>query len=78
MALDVPADVVELCRKLREAGFEAWLVGLTELEANVIRMRYEEGLELSEIAVRLGKTPNAVHQIHFRALEKLRREAEAA
>jgi tRNA nucleotidyltransferase (CCA-adding enzyme) len=27
MALDVPADVVELCRKLREAGFEAWLVG---------------------------------------------------
>jgi RNA polymerase sigma factor (sigma-70 family) len=63
---------------VEEAGFEAWLVGLTELEANVIRMRYEEGLELSEIAVRLGKTPNAVHQIHFRALEKLRREAEAA
>jgi tRNA nucleotidyltransferase (CCA-adding enzyme) len=27
MALPVPADVVELCRKLRDAGFEAWLVG---------------------------------------------------
>ena len=27
MALPVPDDVVALCRKLREAGFEAWLVG---------------------------------------------------
>src|SRR4051812_30614661 len=25
--LTVPDDVVALCRKLREAGFEAWLVG---------------------------------------------------
>jgi tRNA nucleotidyltransferase (CCA-adding enzyme) len=27
MALPVPADVVALCKKLREAGYEAWLVG---------------------------------------------------
>ena len=27
MALPVPDDVVELCRRLRAAGFEAWLVG---------------------------------------------------
>ncbi len=27
MALPVPDDVVELCRKLRDAGYEAWLVG---------------------------------------------------
>src|SRR5262245_4033663 len=27
MRLPVPADVVELCKKLREAGYEAWLVG---------------------------------------------------
>ena len=27
MALPVPDDVVELCQKLRDAGFEAWLVG---------------------------------------------------
>ena len=27
MALPVPADVVELCKKLRDAGFEAWVVG---------------------------------------------------
>jgi RNA polymerase sigma factor (sigma-70 family) len=54
-------------------GFDGMLVGLTELEATVLRLRYEEGLELSEIAVRLEKTPNAIHQIHFRALEKLRK-----
>ena len=41
---------------VEEAGFEAWLVGLTELEASVIRIRYDEGLELSEIAVRLDRT----------------------
>jgi tRNA nucleotidyltransferase (CCA-adding enzyme) len=27
MRLPVPADVVELCKRLRDAGFEAWLVG---------------------------------------------------
>ena len=27
MALHVPDDVVELCKKLRDAGYEAWLVG---------------------------------------------------
>jgi tRNA nucleotidyltransferase (CCA-adding enzyme) len=27
MSLAVPADVVELCKKLRDGGFEAWLVG---------------------------------------------------
>src|SRR5438067_1504421 len=27
MRLPVPADVVELCQRLRDAGFEAWLVG---------------------------------------------------
>jgi tRNA nucleotidyltransferase (CCA-adding enzyme) len=27
MALTVPDDVVELCKKLRDAGYEAWLVG---------------------------------------------------
>jgi tRNA nucleotidyltransferase (CCA-adding enzyme) len=27
MPLHVPDDVVELCKKLRDAGYEAWLVG---------------------------------------------------
>jgi RNA polymerase sigma factor (sigma-70 family) len=56
-----------------EDAFEALLTGLTELEQQVVRMRYNEDLDFGEIARRLGKEPNAVHQIHFRALEKLRR-----
>ncbi len=57
-------------------GFEAMLEGLTELEAVVIELHYGEAdLDFKAIAERLGKEPNAVHQIHFRALEKLRRSA---
>lgn len=57
-----------------DAGFELMLEGLTELEATVIRLRYgPEDLDFQEIAVRLDRKPNAIHQIHYRALEKLRR-----
>lgn len=55
-----------------EDAFEALLEGLTELEQQVLRLRYNEDLDFGEIARRLGKEPNAVHQIHFRALAKLR------
>ena len=55
-------------------GFEAMFAGLTDLEQQVIRLRYDDDIDLGEIAVRLGKEPNAVHQIHFRALAKLRKE----
>ena len=58
-----------------DAGFEALLDGLTELEQQVVRLRYADGLDFQEIARRLGKEPNAVHQIHHRALTKLRRDA---
>jgi len=58
------------------AGFEALLVGLSELEQSVIRLHYgDDDLDFQEIARRLDKTPNAVHQIHYRALEKLRKDA---
>jgi RNA polymerase sigma factor (sigma-70 family) len=58
-----------------EQGFEALLVGLTELEREVVTLRYNDDLDFGEIAERLGKEPNAVHQIHHRALAKLRRSA---
>jgi RNA polymerase sigma factor (sigma-70 family) len=54
--------------------FDAWLAGLSELEQTVLRLHYVDDLDFQEIARRLDKTPNAVHQIHHRALEKLRRE----
>jgi RNA polymerase sigma factor (sigma-70 family) len=58
-----------------DRGFEGLIDGLTELEQDVLRLRYVEDLDFQEIARRLGKEPNAVHQIHYRALTKLRRDA---
>ena len=58
-----------------DSGFEALLEGLTELEQEVVRLRYLDDLDYKEIGKRLGKEPNAVHQIHHRALTKLRRDA---
>lgn len=57
-------------------GFDALLEGLTALEQQVVRFHYGDDLDFGEIAERLGKEPNAVHQIHYRALTKLRK-AEA-
>ena len=58
-----------------ERGFEGLIDGLTELEQEVLRLRYVEDLDFQEIARRLGKEPNAVHQIHYRALTRLRKDA---
>lgn len=59
-----------------DVGFDSMLEGLTELEADVIRLHYGEAdFDFQAIAERLGKEPNAVHQLHFRALEKLRKRA---
>jgi RNA polymerase sigma factor (sigma-70 family) len=55
--------------------FESWIAPLTELEQTVLRLHYVEDIGFAEIARMLGKEPNAVHQIHHRALTKLRREA---
>lgn len=53
-------------------GFDALLDGLSELEQQVLRFRYDGGLDFGEIAARLERKPNAIHQIHHRALTKLR------
>ena len=58
-----------------DAGFDALLAGLTELEQEVLRLRYADDLGFQKIATKLDKEPNAVHQIHHRALTKLRRAA---
>ena len=59
---------------LLDDDFEAWITGLTELEQEVLRLRYVADLDFQDIARRVAKEPNAVHQIHFRALEKLRKD----
>ena len=81
------AQEVELDEWLKEAstestaelegdtGFDALLVGLTELEQEILRLRYVDDLDFLEIGKRLDKEPNAIHQAHHRALTKLRRDA---
>lgn len=55
-------------------GFETMLESLSELEAEVVRLHYgDDDLDFQAIGKRLGKEPNAVHQIHYRALAKLRK-----
>jgi RNA polymerase sigma factor (sigma-70 family) len=59
-----------------DLGFEAMLQGLTDLEREVIRLHYgDEDLDFGEIARRLDRESNAIHQIHYRALAKLRKDA---
>jgi RNA polymerase sigma factor (sigma-70 family) len=70
MASTESADELEA-----ERGFDGLIEGLTELEQEVLRLRYVEDLDFGEIARKLGKEPNAVHQIHHRALTKLRKDA---
>ena len=55
-----------------DSGFESLLEELTGLEQEVMRMRYADDLDFPEIATKLDKEPNAIHQIHHRALTKLR------
>ena len=57
------------------SGFDAMLDGLTDAEQRVLRLRYAEQLEITEIAERLAKSRNAVDQIIHRALTKLRERA---
>jgi RNA polymerase sigma factor (sigma-70 family) len=55
--------------------FEAWIAPLTELAQTILRLHYVEDLDFQAIGRILGKKSNAVHQAHYRALEKLRKEA---
>jgi len=58
-------------------SFFALLEGLTEKQREVVVMRYWEGLEIDEIAERLGMKRNAVDQILWRAHERLRPDDDA-
>lgn len=54
-------------------GFERLLDGLAPREREVVELRYGQGLEIADIADRLGMERNAVDQALHRALERLRR-----
>jgi RNA polymerase sigma factor (sigma-70 family) len=62
-----------------EQGHDLGLLfaGLPERARQVAELRYIEGLEIEQIAARLGMDPNAVHQALHRVHAKLREEARA-
>ena len=51
------------------------LKSLTPEQERVVRMRYFEGYSIGEIAARLGKAPDAIRAMHYRALRSLQRAA---
>ena len=58
-----------------EHDFAAWVAPLSERQREALRLRYVEGLEVAEIARRLGIEPNACDQLLWRARDKLKKLA---
>jgi RNA polymerase sigma-70 factor (ECF subfamily) len=68
-----PADPVDQYADVDDSDLDALWSDLAEGDRRVLDLRYVEGLEVPEIAERLGKAPNAVHQALHRAHAKLRK-----
>lgn len=62
-----------LSREERFHRFQAALSGLGEHDREVILLTRIEGLTTSEVAERMGRSPDAVRQLLSRALRKLRK-----
>lgn len=60
------------------AAIRAAIVELTTEQQQVVFLRFFVGLPHEEVANRLGKNPNAVRAIQFRALGRLRKLLEAS
>src|SRR5215217_317088 len=67
-----PADESDPYGDVDAADLESLWADLPKGAREVLDLRYGEGLEIDEIAERLGKTRNAVDQALHRAHEKLR------
>jgi RNA polymerase sigma factor (sigma-70 family) len=72
---ELPGDLPEVGSPIDDADtrydLERALESLSEGGAEVARLRFLEGLEIDEIAERLGKTRNAVDQALHRSRKKL-------
>lgn len=69
---DLPLEIQMLMTELG-TELESALVQLSEVRRSVIRMLYFDGMELEEIAQKLGKTTGAIYSLHFNALGDLRK-----
>lgn len=82
--LDAAADFEDysesLMRELSEADLAAIheaIQRLTPEQQQVIFLRFYEELPHESVALRLGRTPNAVRAVQFRALSRMRKLLEA-
>jgi RNA polymerase sigma-70 factor (ECF subfamily) len=82
--LDATADFEDFSESLKlelsetdVATIHEAIQRLTPEQQQVIFLRFYEELPHESVAVRLGRTPNAVRAIQFRALSRMRRLLEA-
>ena len=71
-APSVEFDDAEIERTERRAQLFRNVAKLPAEQRRVIEMRFAEEKSILEIAKALGKSPGAVKQLQFRAIEKLR------
>jgi len=67
-----PVDESDPYAEVDDSDLDALWADLAEGDRRVLDLRYVQGLEIDEIAERLGKTRNAVDQALHRAHDKLR------
>jgi RNA polymerase sigma factor for flagellar operon FliA len=73
-----PVPGAELLAAERRQELVATLTGLPEREKMIVTQHYFHGVQLAEIARRLGVTESRVSQLHGRALRMLRQGLTAA
>jgi len=70
-----PVEMVEISS--RQESLRIGLSKLTSEQQHVMALRFGSGCSLAETAEILGKNPNAIKQLQFRALAALRKYIEA-
>ena len=77
-AEDIEGDAVERMQREQLCAVLWDCVGsLPEQQTEVIRKRYQDGMTLGAIGQEYGTTPEAVRQIHSKALRELRKSRYA-
>lgn len=67
-----------LARRQAAQALRAAIAGLTDDQQQVVILRFVEGYRVDEVAAILGKQPNAVKALQFRALRALAGKLERA
>jgi len=78
-ALAVESKELDDCYEQRSAALERCLEQIQARSREALRLRYAESLAVNDLARKMGRTPNAISQLLFRArqwlIECVKREA---